>query len=243
MLVGQGASGAARRGRAGRRAARRRRRQGAQRPRRAARRPALRHRLDRPARHQALQRHDGGLRHAAHGRLELPVLGVAARARAGARRADRHRRAADRHALPDGGQPRRRRRAPRCGRCSRCSSARRTASWREEIEAERRRAGGRSSTTGRTSRPTRSTRSSSSTSSPSACPTARSSPPTPARRRTGGRGTCGCAAGMHAALSGHARDDVPGGPVRAGREVRLSRPARDRASSATARCRCSASTR
>ena len=39
-------------------------------------------------------RHDGGLRHAAHGRLELPLLGVAARARPGARRADRHRRRA-----------------------------------------------------------------------------------------------------------------------------------------------------
>ena len=87
MLIGQGALGARRRGRCEvADAARRRRGQGAQRPRRAARRPAVRHRLDRPARHQAVRRHDGGLRHAADGRHELPVLGVAARAGPGARR-------------------------------------------------------------------------------------------------------------------------------------------------------------
>ena len=61
---------------------------------RAARRPALRDRLDRAARHQAERGHDGGLRHAADGRLELPVLRVAARGGPGARRADRHRRRA-----------------------------------------------------------------------------------------------------------------------------------------------------
>ena len=38
------------------------------------------------------RRDDGGLRHAADGRHELPLLGVAARAGPGARRADRHRR-------------------------------------------------------------------------------------------------------------------------------------------------------
>ena len=76
----------------------------------AARRPAVRHRLDRPARHAAELGADAGLRHAADGRLELPVLGVPARGGQGARRADRHRRAHDRHPLPDGRPPRRRRR-------------------------------------------------------------------------------------------------------------------------------------
>ena len=56
------------------------------------------------------------LRHAAHGRLELPLHAVHARARPGARRPDRHRRHHDRDALPLRGQPRRRRRAPPCGR-------------------------------------------------------------------------------------------------------------------------------
>ena len=146
---------------AGRRAARRRRRQGAQRPRRAARRPAVRDRLDRPARHQAERRHDGGLRHAADGRLELPLLGVAAASRA--RRAacrSTSTRAPDRHALPDGGQPRRRRRARRCARCCRCSSARRTAAWRERDRGRRRALVARSSTSaGARAAPTRSTRS------------------------------------------------------------------------------------
>ena len=57
-------------------------------------RPAVRHRLDRPARHEAELGADDRLRHAADGRLELPVLGVPARGGPGARRADRHRRAA-----------------------------------------------------------------------------------------------------------------------------------------------------
>ena len=91
MLVGQGALGADRRGRRDGRAPRRRRRQGAARARGPARRPALRHRLDRPARHPAELGADDRLRHAADGRLELPVLRVPARGRAGARRADRHR--------------------------------------------------------------------------------------------------------------------------------------------------------
>ena len=55
------------------------------------------------------------LRHAADGRLELPVLGVPARGGPGARRADRPRRADARHPLPDGGQPRRRQRRDAAG--------------------------------------------------------------------------------------------------------------------------------
>ena len=104
-----------RRGRRGRRRARRRRRQGAARQGRAARRPPVRDRLDRPARHEAELDADAGLRHAADGRLELPVLGVPARGGQGPRRADRSRRPDARDPLPDGGQPRRRQRrdAPR----------------------------------------------------------------------------------------------------------------------------------
>ena len=51
----------------------------------------VRDRLDRPARDDPELRHDGGLRHAAHGRHELPVRGVPAEGGAGARRPDRHR--------------------------------------------------------------------------------------------------------------------------------------------------------
>ena len=51
----------------------------------APRRPAVRDRLDRPARHEAELGADDGLRHAADGRLELPVLGVPARGGPGAR--------------------------------------------------------------------------------------------------------------------------------------------------------------
>ena len=71
-----------RRGARGGRPARRRRRQGAARQGGAARRPAVRHRLDRPARHQAELGPDEELRHAADGGLELPVRGVPARRRA-----------------------------------------------------------------------------------------------------------------------------------------------------------------
>ena len=68
-----------------------------------------------------------GLRHAADGRLELPVLGVPARGGPGARRADRHRRracsaSATRWRSTSSATARR-----RCARCCRCSSARRTA--------------------------------------------------------------------------------------------------------------------
>ncbi len=92
--------------------------------------------LDRPARHQAERRDDAGLRHAADGRLRLPVRRVAARAGPGARRADRPRRAHARHPLPDGGQPRRRRARHAAGAAARCSSARPTACWREELAGE-----------------------------------------------------------------------------------------------------------
>ena len=104
------------RGQRGRRAARRRRRQGAARQGRAPRRPALGDRLDRAARDQAELGSDDGLRHAADGRLELPLLGVPARGGPGARRADRPRRPDARHPLPDGGQPGRRQPPRRCGR-------------------------------------------------------------------------------------------------------------------------------
>ena len=50
--------------------------------------------------------HDAGVRHAAHGRLELPVFRVPAPGRPGPRRTDRPRRPHDRNPLSDGGQPR-----------------------------------------------------------------------------------------------------------------------------------------
>lgn len=58
--------------------------------------------------HQAQLRDDGELRHALHGRLGFPLLGVAAGAGPGARRVDRHRRQDARHPLPYGGQRNRR---------------------------------------------------------------------------------------------------------------------------------------
>ena len=116
ILVGQGARGARAEVDAGRRAPRRRRRQGAARQGRPQRRAAVRHRLDRPARHPAQLRDDARLRHPADHRLELPLHPVPAGVRPGPRRPDRHRRRDDRDALPLRGQPRRRRRRPRCGR-------------------------------------------------------------------------------------------------------------------------------
>ena len=68
-----------------RRPARRRRREGAARQGGAARRPALGHRVDRPARHPAELGDDGRLRHAADGRLQLPLRRVPAQGRSGAR--------------------------------------------------------------------------------------------------------------------------------------------------------------
>ena len=82
-----------------RREARRRRREGAARPQCSARRPALRHGADRPPRLARELRADGRLRHAPHGRDELPVLGVAAGGGAGEVCADRPRRPARRDAL------------------------------------------------------------------------------------------------------------------------------------------------
>ena len=70
---------------AGRRPARRRGRQGAARQGRALRRAAVGDRLDRAARHPAELRDDDGLRHPAHGRLELPLHAVPARVRPGPR--------------------------------------------------------------------------------------------------------------------------------------------------------------
>ena len=52
--------------------------------------------------HDPELRHDGGLRHAAHGRHELPVRGVPAEGGPGALRRDRHRGRHDRHPLPGG---------------------------------------------------------------------------------------------------------------------------------------------
>ena len=150
--------------------------------------------VDRPARHPAQLRADARLRHAADRRLELPVQPVPAGVRAGPGRADRPRRRADRHALPDRGQPRRRRRARRCGRCCRCCPARRTARGarrsRTNVVAL---VGGRWSAR-RCWTPTRSTRCGSCGSSRSGCRTTRSSPPTPAPPPTGTPASCRCAA-------------------------------------------------
>ena len=98
------------RGDRGRREARRRRRQGAARQGGAARRAPLRHRLHRPARHEAELGHDDGLRHAADDRLGLPLFGIPAQGRPGARRADRPQARHAEPALPDGGEPRGRQR-------------------------------------------------------------------------------------------------------------------------------------
>ena len=62
--------------------ARRRRREGAARQGGARRRPAVRDRLDRPARHRAERQADEAVRHAADDRLELPVRRVLARRKA-----------------------------------------------------------------------------------------------------------------------------------------------------------------
>ena len=64
-----------------------------------ARRLAVHHRRHRPARHRAVRSRDGGVRHAADGRHELPVHGVLSETRSVPRRADRPRPVADRPAL------------------------------------------------------------------------------------------------------------------------------------------------
>ena len=77
MLVGQGAR-RDRRGDRGGRAARGRHREGAAGEGGRSRRRALRHGIDRTARDEAELRPDDGLRHAARGRVELPVFRVPA---------------------------------------------------------------------------------------------------------------------------------------------------------------------
>ena len=89
--------------------------------RRAAGRPAVRDRPDRPARLEAELRDDGELRLPVHGRDELPVRGVAAEGGPGAARRDRPRRADDRHPLP---HRRRSSSATRRRRSRRCAAAR-----------------------------------------------------------------------------------------------------------------------
>ena len=164
MLVGAGALGAADEVIAVAETARRRRREGAARQGGGARRPAVRDRLDRPPGDAAELGHDDGLRHAAHGRLELPVLRVPARGGPGARRADRPRRAHDRHALPDGVPAHRRLGGDAARARSRCSSARPTGrGGRRSRRASPR--GGSSWRSARWRMPTRSTRSASSSSS------------------------------------------------------------------------------
>ncbi len=91
MLVGAGCKGADRRGHRDRRQAGRGLRQGAARQGRAARRPAVGDRLDRPARHQAELGPDDGMRHLADARLGLSLFGIPAQGRPGARRAGRYR--------------------------------------------------------------------------------------------------------------------------------------------------------
>ena len=65
-----------------------------------ARRPPVRDGSDRAAGDDSELRHDGGLRHAAHGRHELPVRGVPARKRGRRAASDRHQGRHDRHPLP-----------------------------------------------------------------------------------------------------------------------------------------------
>ncbi len=76
---------------------------------RPPRRPPPGHRAHRPARLQAQLRHDDGGRHLPDGRLQHPLQPVPPALRSGPRGADRHRSQDDRHPVPDGGQPRRRR--------------------------------------------------------------------------------------------------------------------------------------
>ena len=117
---------------------RRRRRQGAARQGGAAGRPALGHRLDRPARHQAELGADDGMRHAADDRLGLSLFGVPAEGGPGARRADRHRARHAEPALSDGGQPGRRCRRDAARAAAAAASRRPTAPGASAIETERR---------------------------------------------------------------------------------------------------------
>ena len=105
MLVGQGALGRTRRGRRGRGAARGRDHHRAAGQGRGRRRRPVPHPAAGPARFQAQLGHDPGLRHAAHGRDELPLRGVPPARRTGARGADRPHAPPPEPALPDGGEP------------------------------------------------------------------------------------------------------------------------------------------
>ena len=142
ILVGAGALRAGAEVARGRRAARRRRREGAARQGGAAGRAAVGDRVDRPARHEAELGSDAGVRHAADGRVELPLLGVPARGGAGARRADRHRRPHARDPLSDGGQPRRRRGRDAAGADPAARRARRIAAGASRSRRTSRRGGG-----------------------------------------------------------------------------------------------------
>ena len=92
------------------------------------------HRRHRPARHAALRAGDGGVRHAADGRHELPLHGVSAQARPGQGRADRPRPDADRPALSRRHRPGRRRQGDARRPCCRCSSAKQDRSFLEKAQ-------------------------------------------------------------------------------------------------------------
>ena len=101
----------------------RRRGQGAARQGGRSRRPAVCHRLDRSARHQAELGPDDGVRHPAHDRQQFSLSGDFCRRKA--RRAgvqiDIDSPDAE-HPLPDGGRSRRGQRRDACARCCRCSN-------------------------------------------------------------------------------------------------------------------------
>ena len=194
MLVGQGALEATDEVVDTRGAARRRRREGAAGQGGRAGRAPVRNGLDRPAGHEAELGNDDGLRHAARGRLELPVRGVPAQGRRGTRRADRHRRADDRHPLPDGRPPRRRRRGDATGAAAAARAedgplvaGADRARGRRLVAGARRAGAGRGRPRQSAARLLRSSRRGS--------PTTASSRPTRARRRTGSRATCASGAG------------------------------------------------
>ena len=190
ILIGAGAADAADEVDRRRRDARRRRRQGAARQVGAARRPAFVTGCDRPARHQAELRLDERLRHLADGRHRLPLVGIPAQDRRGARGADRHRSGDAVAALPVRGQPaRQRRRDPPAAPADARTKAGPLLAERDPGRNEA--TGGRRSNPGRKPRPTRSIRSAWCGKCPLACPTMRSSPATAAHAPIGMRATIG----------------------------------------------------
>ena len=110
-------------------------RQGAARQVCAPGRPALGHRPDRPARHQAELGPHAGVRHPVHDRIQLSVDRVPAQAEGNCPRcADRPQGRAPQPALPDGGQPRRPYRADAEGAAAAAASRTATSrSWRKTI--------------------------------------------------------------------------------------------------------------